>query len=139
MVGRVAGAEVGEGMNRFTQHIPTFVDYREDKTPSFEFETTEQLLAHEWVAVHKTRKGFDRFVKSDRYLMTESNDGFSWWVIGYLEDPSSVDLPQWQGWKFRVRMHDGSERVVAGDEVRSSCGNVITLRDNTVCTNLRDA
>jgi hypothetical protein len=67
--------------------------------------------------------------------MAIRKDGLEWWVLGYTKEP--VDLPKWEGWKFEARLADGTERIVSGSEVRSSCGDVLTLADGSVATNLR--
>ena len=121
-------------MNKFTQHIPNFVD---GATPEiFEFETTEQLLNSEVVKRYKG-DDFSNFAMSDSHLMVISDNGFNWWVVGRIQDPSRVDLPLWDGGKYRAKLESGEE-VVLSNEVVSSCGDVLTLRDGTKAKNLRD-
>lgn len=84
-------------MNSITQHVPTFVD---DRGPlkSAEFETITELLAIPWVAQWaETMNGqpFHQFSKVDHHLMAEHAEGHTWWVVGYITDPGSVELPTW--------------------------------------------
>ena len=120
-------------MAQFRQHIPTYVDH--DPTPTFEFANTKELLALEVVQRYGREPAFSHFAMSGNNLMEISHDGFKWWVVGSVSDPSIVDLPKWEGWKFRARLADGSIALV-GPEVTSSCGDVLTLRNGTKAKNL---
>ena len=122
-------------MATFRQHIPAFVDI-DGPPPVAEFSTTDELLALEIVHRYGKGPGFSHFAMSDNHLMEISDEGFEWWVVGSVSDPSAVDLPKWGGGKFRAELPDGS-RVVLGSEVVSSCGDVLTLRDGTKARNLR--
>ena len=123
-------------MNKFKQHIPNFVDV-DECSDWIEFETTQDLLKLEIVQRYGKRKDFSHFALSNSCLMEISDEGFHWWVVGYIADPSMVNLPQWEGRKHRAEMPDGS-RVILTNEVVSSCGDVLTLRDGTKAKNLRD-
>ena len=79
---------------------------------------------------------FSHFALSGNLLMEISNEGFNWWVVGYIENPDSVDLPQWDGWKHRAQMPNG-DIVVLTSEVVSSCGDVLTLKDGTKAKKLK--
>lgn len=86
-------------MNQITQHIPTFVDYREAH-PQAEFITLAELEAVPFVAKWKDRPHFLRFSKSRNALMAEfspsdEKPSGSYWVVGFLGDPTSVDIPEW--------------------------------------------
>ena len=78
-----------------TRYIPSFVDHRESR-PTVEFETTEELLAIEWVASWGTKGDFSHFAKSEHYLMAILNDGKAWWVVASLSHPDDIDLPEWE-------------------------------------------
>ena len=144
--------------NRFQQRIPSFVDGFERF--SFDFATTEELLANDWIKswsepfkpqklttltvatgewteseTKNTSGDFCRYSILDNCLMAEFDDGFHWWVLGYIEKPELVDLPKWSGWKYRAIL-DGQE-VVLTNEVISSCGDVLTLRDGRKAKNIR--
>ncbi len=122
-------------MNKFTQHIPAFVDQRE-KPPSFDFETTEELLSSEIVSRYKKDDGFSHFVMSENCLMTISDNGFKHWVVGYIKNPELIDLPQWEGWKFRAELPNGEKVILGRGEVVSSCGGELTLADGTKAKDL---
>ncbi len=123
-------------MNKFKQHIPNFVDTRGTVIPDYEFETTDELLDLVVVKQYIGEK-FNHFALSDNWLMIIEDDGFKWWVIGSVKDTKDLDIPQWKGTKFRARMSDGTEKVLGYEEVSSSCGDILTLKDGTVATNLR--
>ena len=80
-------------MNEITQHIPSFVETRAPPT-SCEFQTLAELEAIPFVKAWKENPNFVRFSLSDDCLMAEMVGEF--WVVGYLKDPSSIDLPQWK-------------------------------------------
>ncbi len=94
--------------------------------PTVEFETTKELLALD--DVRQTHRLDSQYVMSDGYLMALTKDGFEWWVLGKVSDPSTVNLPKWEGPKIKVRLNDGCETIVEGDEVRAICGDEITLK-----------
>jgi len=144
--------------NHFRQHVPSFVDGVERF--GFDFTTTEELLGNEWIKgwskpfkpkklisidfttgetteseTKNTSGDFCRYSISDNHLMAEFDDGFHWWVLGTIEKPELIDLPKWAGWKHRAIL-DGEE-VVLTDEVGSSCGDVLTLRDGRKARNIR--
>ena len=82
-------------MNKFKQHIPNFVDF--GKAPEWiEFETTEDLLNLEVVQRYSKRRDFSHFAISGDLLISILDKGYKWWVVGYIEDPTVVDLPKWQ-------------------------------------------
>lgn len=88
-------------MNKFKQHVPNFIDGVDPVT--YEFSTTAELLAKprlaEWAAAPK----FSHFAMSDKSLVAILDDGFEWWVCGFISDPSAMDLPKWEGPKYRPR------------------------------------
>ena len=125
----------GDEMNWFRQHIPTFVDV--DESPQrIPFETLGELLNLEVLKWYGQQADFSHFAISDNCLMEISAGGLRWWVVGYLGDPAAVDLPQWDGGKYKAEMKDGTVVDLSGAEVKSSCGDVLTLRDGTTAKNL---
>ena len=120
-------------MNSFRQHIPNFVDI--DHPAAIPFATTADLLALEVVQRYK-HQTFSHFAMSDNALMVIEDNGFTHWVVGFIKHPEAIELPQWTGWKHLVRLPDGRE-VVLTDEVVSSCGGRLTLRDGTVGQDIR--
>lgn len=122
-------------MNKFKQHIPNFVDV-DDQPMWIPFETTIDLLNIEIVKRYGNHEGFSHFAMSDNHLMEISDNGFRWWVIGYIEKPDEIDLPKWDDAKYRAKLLNG-ESVILSKEVMSSCGDVLTLKDGTTALNLK--
>lgn len=126
-------------MNRFRQHIPSFIDV--ERPEWIEFETTEDLLSidvvKQWV---KTMDGkpFSHFAVSGNYLMAIHDDSFHWWAVGYIDKPDAVDLPKWHGGKYRAELSDGKKTVLNDEEVVSICGDVLTLRDGTKAKRIKE-
>lgn len=91
-----------ETMNRITMHVPGWAggDDPNYKPVVEEFNTTEELLAIEWVKKWKKFKEeglpFFRYVKNSNHLIAEFGEGEIWWVLGYLRDSATVELPEWQ-------------------------------------------
>ena len=84
--------------NSIRQRIPNFADGGSPETA--EFGTIEELLLIPWVAQWmQVMDGvpFLRFSKSKDILMVEHGQEKqeSFWAVGYLKDPGSVDLPEW--------------------------------------------
>ena len=120
-------------MNTFRQHIPNFVD---GVTPdTLEFETTEELLNSMTLSKYGQREDFSHFALNGSTLMEISDEGYHWWVVGYIEKPELVNLPNWEGGKYRAELSTG-EVVVLSKEVVSSCGDELTLRDGTKARNV---
>jgi hypothetical protein len=87
-------------MNRVVQHIPDFVETRDDSRRSGEFTTLEELFSVPFVSGWATEPNFLKWSKSDNCLMaefspSEEEPAGQHWVVGFLKDPSSVDLPEW--------------------------------------------
>jgi hypothetical protein len=89
------GVRVTPAPNTFRQHIPGFVGDPDDSPKEYTFETTEELLALEVVQRYGKGPDFSHFALFGDLLMEISDGGRHWWVVGYLGDPTSVDLPQW--------------------------------------------
>lgn len=123
-------------MNKFTVHIPAFVDYREDP-PAYEFETLEELKAIPHVKQAAGIPNFSHYAITERYLMSISDGGKHWWVLGYIRDPTAVDLPQWDHGITDVEYPDGRRATISGTQIRQYCGNDVTLLDGTVVKHIR--
>lgn len=116
----------------FRQHIPSFVDGAESEI--IKFNTTEELLNSELFQRYKNPDS--SFVKDDNKIMEIHDDGYHWWVVGFVDQPDKIDLPKWDGWKFRAELKDG-RKVVLSKEVVMSSGDILTLRDGSTAKNLR--
>jgi hypothetical protein len=120
--------------NWFLQHIPHFVDC--SRSPQrIPFKTTRELLNLDVVRGYKGT-GFSHFAMSDNDLMAISDNGHSWWVVGHVGDPSVVDLPQWDGGRYKARLANGKVVELTGDEVIESCGDELTLQDGSKAQDL---
>ena len=79
--------------NQIFQHVPGCISGVENQL--MDFETTEELLEIPFVK----RLGNDddySFQMSGDTLMTVKDDGTMWWVIGYINKPEEIDLPEWK-------------------------------------------
>lgn len=87
---------------KFTQHIPAFME--DFPRIEFEFNNLEELLNNEFIKEIKSRRGFYRLSLSKEsfidygysLLMEELNDGYDWWVMGYIKDGILDGLPNWE-------------------------------------------
>jgi hypothetical protein len=119
-------------MNTFWYPKTSFHD--PDYVPTvFEFETTADLLDLD--DVRRVDRLDAEFAMSSEHLMVLYKDGFEWWVVGKVGKPEEVDLPKWEGPKIRVIRADGTEFVTTN--VKSICGDEITLRDGSVVTRVK--
>ncbi len=115
-------------MNSFRRHFPGYVDCDESERLPIPFLDTADLLALDPVIVAGEGRKFSHYAMYNNCLMAVHDDGLEWWVVGYVEHPEQIDLPQWEGWKFRAVI-DGEKTVISGDDVISSCAGYIKLRD----------
>ena len=83
--------------NLFIKHIPNYITC-EPPAP-VDFNTTDELL--KIVRVYKVYEKFSHFVKSDNMIMAIYDDGYEWTVAGTVKNPDSVNLPLWEGVKYR--------------------------------------
>ncbi len=85
-----------ESPNHFQLHIPTFVEI-DKNSERIAFRSLGELLAIEDVAFWSRRQNFHQFSIADApahpTLMAELDEGYYWWVIGYLD--RDVALPRW--------------------------------------------
>lgn len=123
-------------MNSFIQHIPSFVDI-DERPKEIPFNTTGDLLNIDVVKQFANQDEGSWFAIKGKCLMHISDNGFHWWVVGYIKNPMAVDLPAWDGWKFRAKLNDGTVTELSGQDVISVCGDLLTLRDGTTAQNIR--
>ena len=122
-------------MNQITQHIPAFVD-TDEPPEQVTFSTLEALRAVLFVKHFVDSEGFVRLSVAGNALMAESNNGRTWWVIGFLKSP--VDgLPDWDGGVYDLIDKTGNQIEVSGRDVVSSWGDEVMLRDGRVLKNAR--
>jgi hypothetical protein len=65
------------------------------------FKTLGDLLEIGTVKRFSMAEGFSHFALSDGLLMQIVDDGYKWFVVGIIEYPELVDLPKWEGGKYR--------------------------------------
>lgn len=124
-------------MNTFTQHVPRFVDTRGCNVVPIPFKTVQTLYDIPHVKLFYKRPDFSHFALSEHHLMAVLDSGYMWWVVGFIKDPDDVDLPQWEGAVYDAEMQSGERKHLTSEDVISSCGDVLTLRDGTKALNLR--
>ena len=77
--------------NWFLQHVPGFIDSNEPQQVGFE--TTAELLSLEAVKRAAAWPRFSHFALCGNQLMAICDP--EWWVVGFVGNPSAVDLPAW--------------------------------------------
>jgi hypothetical protein len=123
-------------MNYIKHHVPDFARDGRDPIITEAFLTTADLLALEKVSRWKD-SDFSHFAMNKNHLMAILHNGFQWWVVGYIEDPTVIDLPQWDHGKYRVQYEDGTINEVAGTEVRMSSGDDVWLTNGVKAKRIR--
>lgn len=83
-------------MNKFKQHFPRFIDAPESARVEIPFLDTSDLLALDCVKQFAKHPDFTEFAKSDNRLMAMLDGGERWLVVGYIEHPDRVSLPNWK-------------------------------------------
>ncbi len=90
-------------MAKIKQYRPNFFSGFENET--VEFATTEELLNVEFVKKFK-RDGFSGFALStygeQTNLIATYKNGKKWWVVGFIDDVSNVNLSKWEAGKAPV-------------------------------------
>ncbi len=115
-------------MNSFRQHVPNCIDM--DQPPDVKFGTVEQLLEIDVIKRFSQIEGHDHFALKHHTLMQVSDDGFHWWVMGYIKCPEDIDpttIPEWEGPKYQAELEDGTQTVLSGKEVSYSRGDMLSL------------
>lgn len=121
-------------MNKIVQHIPAFVDGVDPQSATFS--SLDELREVPFVRRFMEAPDFFRLSQDDPYLIAESFEGRHWWVIGRLAQPCD-DLPIWRP-VYRLRDANGAVADYERDEVLSSCGDEVRMRDGRTLTRVRD-
>lgn len=91
-------------MGYIYRYKPTFVDFADDEKNKFHFESKQELLDIPFVKKFSEENNFVGYALSPdskkTALMAVYDDGYKWWVIGFIEDVSGIDLPEWKS-KYR--------------------------------------
>ena len=119
-------------MITFRRHRPAYVDGHEIRNEMYK--TFQDLLEDDYLQRWASDKNFSHFAKSGNLIMCILNDGFSWWVMGRVEEEDQIDLPEWEGGKYNATLADGTETVLTKKEVSGSTGNTLFLHDGTRAT-----
>ena len=114
-------------MIEFTEHIPSFVDYREDPKV-YSFASEEDMLTSDMFWRWSHSKDFSHFAQDGNTILQIGDNGFYWWVVGHFKSDKPLNIPKWDGWKFRA-VQDG-KYIIVNDAV-SSCGDEIRLVDGS--------
>ena len=123
--------------NKFFEYIPTIVHDRGKERTVIEFDTTNELLSHEFFVKHANKPDHTGFAKSGNHILHITQEGFFWWVLGAVADIDSVDFPEWDRGKYRVRLN-GEEQVISGHQVQSSCGDIVKLTNGQIALKVRE-
>ncbi len=87
-------------MAQIKQHRPNYFDPLVFVNLTVDFESTEELLNIPFVLNFSTASNFSHYAISEdgtkSTLMAVYDDGYEWWVIGFIDDISKVDLPKWE-------------------------------------------
>lgn len=118
-------------MPHFRRHIPGFVEYHSHRL-EFDYADTADLLQQ--IRAKLPPPGRPRTLAiHDNTLIAVYDDGFDWWVLGFVSHPEDLDIPRWDGGKYRVTFDYGDTVVVVPEsQVASICGDDVTLRDGRV-------
>lgn len=77
------------------QHIPSVVTGLEPDIVNFK--NLDELLQVPFVKKFTTLPGFYRFSLSDtNILMAELDKQKTWWVVGRIVEPFTLELPKWE-------------------------------------------
>ena len=94
--------------NHFKKYTPLFFEGFDEE--DFYFDTLEELLSNDLVA-NWTRNPFDlingikparpyeefhKFSMSENKLMAELEEGYEWWIVGFIKYPERLNLPGWK-------------------------------------------
>lgn len=83
-------------MKTFKKHIPNACKDGNELDEINEFNSLEELLEIPYVKKQTDRKTFYRYSLSENHLMAEYESGYNWWVLGFINDISNLDLPKWE-------------------------------------------
>jgi len=112
--------------NKIVQYRPKSFEGFENKV--VDFDSLDELLSIDFVNNFKNQKKFERFCLGDKHLMAIYDNGFHWFVVGLIDNPDLIDLPKWDGGKYKVT--DGEkEYVFNSSEVYRSNAYEVTLKD----------
>ena len=118
-------------INRFRPHYPGFVD-APFRITEVGFNTIDDLVQFDFVKRFTEDTHFDCFRKSDDLLMAIYNDGYKWLVVGSIEAPNLLDLPEWDKGKYKIKNLFGIPTTVSGKDVAVTSGGVLWLKNGKI-------
>lgn len=93
-------------MSKILQHRPGFFD-SDNPQQEIEFSTLEELLKIKFVKKFTNRADFYQFSISRKLtsptLMAEYDNGYKWWVIGFLINTKEEIKNQLPAWKPKYK------------------------------------
>lgn len=121
-------------MATFTQYVPPIPARLGMQPTIIEFANTEDFLSNPFMQNIATVAKFSHFALNGIYLVMVGDDGFLWMVIGTIDHPEVLQLPRWEGWKFRALLDDGTRTVLTGRDVAVCDAPRLTLMDGRSAT-----
>ncbi len=76
----------------FRHHIPNSIAI--DRPADVEYASLEELLAIPVVVRFQSKENFYRWSVSKDQLIAELDEGYKWWVVGFITETFS--LPPWE-------------------------------------------
>lgn len=117
-------------MNEITYHSPGFARDGNHQPETCEFETLTDLMNLERIKKWSKSSRFSHFALGDNILLSIEDEGFIWWVVGYIKYPENINLPKWEYGKHLVELDN--EIYILTNEVKSICDNKIELKDGRI-------
>lgn len=78
-------------INYFKQRVPGFIDPRGLVRADFEFTETQELLEHPYI--QNWMKDGGSLMKKNNMIIVKTGSSGSHFVVGYVKNPDSVNLP----------------------------------------------
>ncbi len=122
-------------MNSFRQRVPNYIDA--PKPDPHVFNTLEELYADPHINNYMSKPDFSHLAIDGDYLMAIFDEGYKWWVLGFIENPDDIDIPKWEKALYEVQMPNGTVTILTNKDVRRTIGADVHLYDGTIAKNLR--
>lgn len=114
-------------MPKIVKYIPPTYELRNPPEPK-NYTNVNDILEMDFIKRWSSLDDFYKFSVSRNNLIAEFKNGYEWHVIAAIEGIEDLDFPKWD--KGRTKVTDGeSEFTVEGVDVRSYCGEVVTMKD----------
>jgi len=107
--------------NKFTQYIPNYYSGYDEERIIFDFDDTDELLNNPFFKKMEQYPLFSHFALSEESIMMICNEGHYWRVVGSVQRPELIDIPQWENNKEfqqpKFEQPEYSYPMVIGDMV----------------------